>query len=329
MSAPTIRVAAIGVNHWHSLFDAAYLRQLQRMPDVQIVGLHDPDPAIVAHRAEAIGHPPTYTDYERMLAELKPDFVLALGRPTDMARTARYLLDHDVPFIMEKPMGFDAEQVRGIAEHAARRKGFAAAPFPFRYQPQVALVQSMIAEGRFGPLSHITIRHMRPTSDRYPEWGAPWMLDPAVANGGCLRNLGPHGLDMFSLFIGEEADVVSAQLSARALGRAVEDYVAVSLRSRSGVIGTVEVGNLFSRDATQAELHVVGRDALLSVVEGTARIVTGDGEETRVLRLDERPSYLLLRATLDAWRRGEPPPVDANDCYRAIRLVDQAYALAC
>jgi len=36
-----IRVAAVGVSHWHSLHDAAYLRLLAEMPDVELVGLQD------------------------------------------------------------------------------------------------------------------------------------------------------------------------------------------------------------------------------------------------------------------------------------------------
>jgi predicted dehydrogenase len=79
----SLRIAAIGVSHWHSLYDAAYLRHLTRMPDVQLVGRHDPDPL------------------------------------------------------------------------------------------------------------------NRLTSTRYLAWDSPWMLDPARSRGGCLRNLGPHGLDVF------------------------------------------------------------------------------------------------------------------------------------
>jgi hypothetical protein len=33
----TIRVAAIEVSHWHALYDAAYLRHLVAMPDVELV----------------------------------------------------------------------------------------------------------------------------------------------------------------------------------------------------------------------------------------------------------------------------------------------------
>jgi predicted dehydrogenase len=321
----TIGIAAIGVTHWHSLYDAAYLPLLQQMPEVRILAIHDSDAAIVAGRAAALGNPPTYTDYQRMLAETKPDFVIALGRPTDMASTAHYLLDHGYPFLMEKPMGFDAGEVRSVAEKARATGGFAAVPLSYRYQPQVALAQKLIAEGRLGPLSHISIRSMRPTSARYSAWGASWMLDPAVANGGCLRNLGPHGLDTFMLLTGEDAEVTGAQLSARGLGQAVEDYASVMLRSASGIIGNVEVSNLFPRKGALAGLHVCGRDGMLIVADGAARIVSREGEETVKLVPVDRAS--LLKDVLLRWQQGQRPLTDADDCYRAIRLVDQAYAL--
>ena len=42
------------------------------------------------------------------------------------------------------------------------------------------------------------------------------MLDPAEAGGGCLRNLGPHGLDMFIYLTGEEAQVTGAEVGGLA-----------------------------------------------------------------------------------------------------------------
>ncbi len=323
-----IGIAAIGVNHWHSLYDAAYLPQLQQMPDVRILAVQDADAALAAERAAAIGNPPTYTDYRQMLAETKPDFVIALGRPSDMASTAHYLLDHGYPFLMEKPMGFDAEEVRGVAEKARATGRFAAVPLPFRFQPQVSLARQLIAEDRLGPLSHISIRNMRPTSARYPAWGAGWMLDPAVANGGCLRNLGPHGLDVFTLLTGEDAEVTGAQFSSRGLGQPVEDYASVMLRSASGIVGNVEVSNLYPGQGGLAELHVSGRDGMLTFAEGTARIVTREGKEIVKLVPVERASLLVLEDVLLRWQQGKRPLTDADDCYRAVRLIDQAYALA-
>jgi predicted dehydrogenase len=321
-------VVAIGVNHWHALYDAAYLPLLHEMPDVRIVALHDDDPAIAAGRASKLGHPPIYTDYKKMLAETQPDFVIALGRPTDMSTTAHYLLDHGYPFLMEKPMGYDAEDVRGVADKARATSGFAAVPLPYRFQPQIAAAQRLIAEGRLGPLSHISFRSMRPTSARYPAWGAPWMLNPQVANGGCLRNLGPHGLDVFTLLTGEDAEVTGAQLSARGLGQPVEDYASVMLCSNSGVIGNVEVSNLYPGQGAAAALHVCGRDGTFEVSDGSARLITRGGSHDIPLEAGGKPSQLILRDAMARAREGKPPLASAEDCYRAIRLVDQAYALA-
>jgi predicted dehydrogenase len=323
-----IKIAAIGVTHWHSLYDAAYLPLLQQMPNVRIVALHDDDAATVAERAAKVSSPPTYTDYKKMLAESKPDFIIALGRPADMAQTAHYLLDNGYPFLMEKPMGYDADEVRGVAEKARALKGFAAVPLPYRYQPQIALAQRLIAEGRLGILSNIFLRSMRPTSARYPAWGAPWMLDPKIANGGCLRNLGPHGLDSFMLLTGEEAEVTGAQLSTRGLAQPVEDFASVMLRSASGVLGHVEVSNLYPGQGAMAELQVCGSNGLLLASGGTARLVTREGSEAIALDTVDKPSRLILEDALARWQRGDKPLTSADDCYRAIRLVDDAYALA-
>ena len=63
----TIRIAAIEVSHWHALNDAAYLRHLVGMPDVELVAIQDSDPGLVAKRAAEVGTPPTFTNYRKML----------------------------------------------------------------------------------------------------------------------------------------------------------------------------------------------------------------------------------------------------------------------
>ena len=322
------RVAAIGVSHWHSLYDSAYLRHLSAIPDMRLVALQDSSESIAAQRAAALGDPTVYTDYRRMLTETRPDFVIALGRHSSMAETALYLVDQGYPFLMEKPMGVDADEVRRVADRAAAKSAFVAVPLGQRYQPFVARARALAAEGRFGPLSHIYFRLNRPTSARYVAWDAPWMLDPKDAGGGCLRNLGPHGLDLFLFLTGEEAHVVGAQISARALGQAVEDYASVLLRSASGVLGTMEVGNTFPRIGTDGESKIAWRDAILTLKDDTLRLTTAAGEETAPGAPAEPIALTALRDALDRWRRGQPPPISVHDCLRAVHLIDQAYAVA-
>src|SRR5262245_4697269 len=153
-----IRIAGIGVSHWHSLYDSAYLRHAAEMPDVELVGLQDDDRAIAAQRAAALGQPPVFTDYREMLETTRPDFVIALGRHRAMAETAHHLLDARIPFLMEKPMGVSAAEVRGVADRAAATGAFVAVPLGQRYLPSTVAARRLIAEGRLGPLSHFYFR---------------------------------------------------------------------------------------------------------------------------------------------------------------------------
>jgi predicted dehydrogenase len=324
----TIRIAAIEVSHWHAVYDAAYLRHLVAMPDVELVAIQDSDAGILAKRAAEVGSPPTFTDYRKMLATMRPDFVVALGRHRQMAAIAHDLLDAGYPFLMEKPMGINASEVEAVAAKAARLNAFVAVPLAQRYAPFAKRARELIAGGRFGPLSHIYVRINRPGPARYQAWDCAWMLDPAESGGGCLRNLGSHGMDMFLHLTGEEAQVTGAQLSRRAHDRAVEDYASVMLRSASGILGTVEVGNGFPRIGTDGEWKIAGRDAILTMKDGIMKLATAEGDEDLPGTDIAAPYFTTVRDALDHWQRGAPPPISVHDCVRAVRLIDQAYERA-
>lgn len=324
----TICIAAIEVSHWHALYDAAYLRHLVAMPDVELVAVQDSDLAVVKKRAAEVGNPPAYTDYRKMLAAARPDFVVALGRHRQMAEIAHHLLDEGYPFLMEKPMGINAQEVEAVAAKAARLNAFVAVPLAQRYAPFAKRARQLLAMGAFGPLSHIYIRINRPAPPRYAAWDCPWMLDPAESGGGCLRNLGSHCFDMFLLLTNEPAQIIAAQLSRRAHECAVEDYASVLLQSASGVLGTIEVGNGVPRNGTDGEWKIAGRDAILTMKDGVMKLTTAAGEETHPGTDVTGPYFVTLRDALDHWQRGAPPPISVHDCARAVRLIDQAYECA-
>lgn len=324
-----LRIAAIGVGHWHALYDAAYLKTLVQWPGMQLIAIHDPDPRLAAQRAAQLGHPPVYADYREMLDKTHPDFVIALGRHDAMAEAAHALLDLGYPFLMEKPMGLNASEVRTLADKATAKRAFVAVPLFQRYQPFILRAQRMLDEEGFGPVSHFYFRSNRGSSARYVAWGAPWMLDPNIAGGGCLRNIGLHGIDAFIHLFGDgEVEVTGAQTSARALGARVEDYASVLLRAANGVLGTIEVGNVFPGTGADAEWKLAGRDALL-VQRGTRLACTTSAGEVELPALSTEPlPAVALREALSRWRQGKPPLTGPEDCYRAMRVVDRAYETA-
>src|SRR5262249_57822208 len=105
-----------------------------------------------------VGTPTARAAYGQTSAEPRPDFVVAVGRPRQMAGIAHDLLDAGYPFLMEKPMGVNAAEVEAVAAKAARLEAFVAVPLAQRYGPFAPRARELIAAGRFGPLSHIYVR---------------------------------------------------------------------------------------------------------------------------------------------------------------------------
>jgi predicted dehydrogenase len=133
---------------------------------------------------------------------------------------------------------------------------------------------------------------------------------------------------MFLHLTGEEAQVTGAQLSRRAHERPVEDYASVTVRSASGILGTVEVGNGFPRDGTDGEWKIAGRDAILTMKDGIMKLATVNGDEVFPSATVTPLYFTAVRDALDRWQRGEEPRISVHDCARVVRLIDQAYERA-
>jgi predicted dehydrogenase len=108
----------------------------------------------------------------------------------------------------------------------------------------------------------------------------------------------------------------------------VEDYASVLLRSATGILGTVEVGNGFPRVGTDGEWKIAGRDAILTLKDGVLKLATAQGDETTPAPDSDARYFMAIRDILESWQRGAAPPISVHDCLRAVRLIDQAYALA-
>src|SRR5579871_6233444 len=132
-----MRIALIGVSHWHTPF---YLDPLLTMRDVSVVGVADPELSRaedVASKAGCVA----FADYREMCLRHRPDFVFALGRHCDMAEEARFLISERIPFAMEKPCAITAADAHDIADRAAQAKLFAAVPFVIRYSPLIETIR--------------------------------------------------------------------------------------------------------------------------------------------------------------------------------------------
>src|SRR5262249_39730566 len=103
-----------------------------------------------------------------------------------------------------------------------------------------------------------------------------------------------------------------------------EDYASVLLRSRSGVLGTIEVGNTFPRLGTDGESKIAWRDAILIGKDDTLRLTTAAGGGMT----SGAPPGPIAPTPPRRPPHHRRPPISVHDCLRAVRLIDEAYALA-
>ena len=324
------RVAAIDVSHWHSTYDAAYLRILRDL-GCDIVGVSDRAEEIARDRAERFASTP-FTDYRRMIETTTPEFVIALGRHCDMPDTFHFLIDAGIPFLMEKPWGIDPDTVAELTNLAAVKGAWISVPFMVRYSFWAVTVKRMIADGEFGRISHILYRGIRPTMHRYVEWDSSWVADKSQAGGGALLNLGGHGFDLARFLTGEEPEVVSTVVSRRLHGGEVEDYALATLRMPSGILFHNEVGYTmptWPANQTDSEQKVAGERMLLRRVPGGLQILAPGHEEIIPQPPEWQDGYpRAVREALEAYGRGDPPPIPPSECARAVRLIFDSYNAA-
>lgn len=322
-----MNVAVTGVAHWHA---SMHLQGLQRA-GASIVGIHDDDGRVAAATAEAHATR-AFDDLAAMVRTTHPDLVIALGTPAAVLETAGWLIEARIPCIVEKPIGLTGEDVARIADAAETAGTFVSVPLVNRYSTLWRRLEGLADEGRAGTPVHANFRVVNGPPERYRAMGVPWMLDAARSGGGCLRNLGIHGVHAFQHFVGGEAvDVVSCVVDRRRDDMTIETYASATLRSASGVIGTVEAGYTFAATkGGDTEWRVATTNAYLLDRNQSLRVVTlDDGADVQGAipsvadRYDE-----YVADTLQRLQAGRAPLVTLADYVRATMLVDDLYAAA-
>jgi predicted dehydrogenase len=120
-------------------------------------------------------------------------------------------------------------------------------------------------------------------------------------------------------------------VSYRLYGRGVEEMGTALLRSESGVIGTVEAGYTFAAmSGGDHEWRVAAANAYLIDRGSTLQVATlDDGHRETAEVPDGGARYDRFAGdTLARLQAGQPPVATLEDCYRAMRVVDEIYRVA-
>lgn len=325
-----MKVALIEVTHWHV---PLYLDALAQS-GVEVVGVSDAL-HLAGPRIGARFGCPVYASHRELLARRQVDFAFVFGRHLDMPAMAVDLIERGIPFAIEKPGGILADDVERLADLAERRRLFVAVPFILRLSDAVAAIRA--SEGGQGPeIDHAHFRFVAGPPQRYPAAQVPWMLDPAIAGGGPLLNVGIHFVDMFQSLIRDRIASVSALATSRINGLPIEDFISVRMQTSAGAIATLESGYSFPSDAgrqrdlsfflrsRRAYYHSEGDTIVIRSPEGS-----GVAQRAVPVRHETDVYYPeFVHCVLRELAGGAPPVAGLRDVARCLRVIEAAYASA-
>lgn len=147
----------------------------QSYPDkVEFVGLCDINPGRVEYFKKAAGfNCPTFTDFEKMMKEVKPDTLIVT---TVDATHHQYIIrgmELGANIITEKPMTTDEQKCEAILQAEKKTGKKVTVTFNYRYSPHRAKLYELLRSGAIGDLTSVDFHWYLDTShgaDYFRRW---------------------------------------------------------------------------------------------------------------------------------------------------------------
>jgi len=296
-----VRVAMIGAG---SMASRVHYPSLKEIPEAEKVAVCDLDEERARKAAERFGFELVYTDYRRMLDEVKPEAVYVIMAPHLLFDIVVECLERGVHVFVEKPPGITSNQTRAWARLARRHGCLTMVGFNRRFIPLLVQCRNMVQQK--GPIHQCMATFIK--GQGYPEqlFGA----------SGIILADAIHAVDALRWMGGEVREVHSA---LNCVGQEFPNSFAALLRFESGGIGHT------------FEMHAAGISAYVDA-NTSATITCADSTEPQVITTrqaagsEEMYKYYGFfdenRHFLDCILKGVEPQTNFADALKTMELCD-------
>jgi UDP-N-acetyl-2-amino-2-deoxyglucuronate dehydrogenase len=305
--------------------------------DAELVEVCDTDPEALESAQAATGAK-AFSSLDDMLAVSQTDIVvlsspsgLHAAQTIDVARSGRHVMT-------EKPMATRWRDARAMVDACDKSGVRLFVVKQNRMNATLRLLKKAIVEKRFGRIFSVGINVFWCRPQEYYDsaaWRGTWEFD-----GGALMNQASHYIDLLDWLIGP-VESVQAYTATLARTLEVEDSAAISVRWRSGALGTVNVSMLAYPKNFEGSITIIGE-------HGTVRLGGVAANEIQHwefadVRPEDREVKAANYATTSVYGFGHPlyyenviqvlrgaaePLTDGREGLRSLELLVAAYTSA-
>jgi len=280
--------------------------------------------ALAEDFARRHGVPRFYDDAEALVHDPDVDAVYVATPPGTHLEHALRACRAGKPAYVEKPMA------RNYDECAAMVRAFEQARVPLfvayyrRGLERFRFARDIVGSGRIGTVSGVRYCYSAPHHARLDPRALPWRVQAEHAGGGLLLDLGSHTLDILD-FILSPLEEVSGSAANRASPHDVEDTVAMSFVTQSGIPGTAHWS--FAADAHADRIDILGTKGRISTPTfGEEPVEVAIDGKTEILSFPNPESIQqpLVQSMVDALSGKGTCPSTGLTASRTSAVIDQA-----
>lgn len=292
----TVKFAVIGCGRVSQRYTEVFRDEIK---GASLVGCCDLVATKADRMAAAVVGAAAFTDFERMLAETRPDIVCILTESGHHFRDASRALAAGCHVVVEKPVAMLPAQGIALDDMAKKHGKLLTLVMQNRLNPAIRKLREAVTEGRFGKIVTTTIRLRWCRQQEYYEdgWHGTWAMD-----GGVINQQAIHHIDALDWICGPVTRVCA--LGKRQLMKLeAEDTLIAAFETATGAVGTIEATTAARPKDIEASLSVVGERGV-AVVGGIA--------------LNE----------ISTWEFADPDPADRDVPARFSQAVPTGYGLS-
>jgi predicted dehydrogenase len=324
--ARTVRIAVLGVG---SVGQVIHLPILNRLSDVEVVGLVDPQREKAQTIAERFGVPRVAGSLDELAAETDLEAVLVCSPNHAHEEGVLGALEHGCHVLCERPLTTSSDSAARVVEAARRAQRHLMVAMNQRFRYDLRAIKHFVASGELGDVFYVRSTWLNRRARR-PRRG--WRRDAQLSGGGVLMDLGAQAIDT-ALWILDYPEV--ERVSARLHGAGdVEASAAVQLALATGATATVEVTWELVHERDRHVLYALGTEGSARSTPFQVQRTTESGIVDVTPDMDWPPAELYADSYRQEWAeflrhaRGEKPPEVPDDQVRLIRVVEACYRSA-
>ena len=323
MTQSRVRFGILGFGH-HAV--RRLLPAFANCNEATLTGMWRRDQAAAVQNCAEYKIPHCFPTREALCSSPEVDVVF-ITSPDAMHRDDTLLaLGNGKAVLCEKPVAMNAAEAVEM-DTAARSAGLLyGVAQNFRFNRSVEWMREQIAAGRIGKpqLAHAQYS--------YPASQAPrkWIVDPTLACGGPIADVGVHCIDALRFILGEDVVSVCTVAKKDELSGRVEAIASLQLEMTGGVYANVTTS---ARGLYRTLIEVTGSEGVLIAENGMTvdrpvqLVVRRAGELVETVTVENGDGYTRMLDSFALAVRGEGTfPASGVDAIANMRALDAAYA---